>query len=68
MDMIPSLSASRFEKPLGPSKTDRKSACLNKSCDVNHLGWGTSHDLEIFLVHAHEPPYAPFFFLKGCTS
>jgi len=59
--MIPSLSASISDRPLGPSKTDRRSACLDKSCDVNHFGSGLTHYLEIFLVHAHEPPYAPFF-------
>ena len=38
MDMIPSVSASISDRPVGPSKTDRKSACLDKSCDLNHLG------------------------------
>ena len=61
MDMIPSLSASISDRPLGPSKTDRRSACLDKSCDVNHFGSGLTHDLEIFLVRAHGPPCVPLF-------
>jgi len=61
MDMIPSVSASISDRPVGPSKTDRKSACLDKSCDVNQHGSGSTHDLEIFLVPAHGPPYASLF-------
>ena len=66
MDMIPSLSASISDRPLGPSKTDRRSACLDKSCDVNHFGSGLTHDLEIFLERAWTTMCAPFF--RGCTS